>query len=198
MSTAGPRSPPCSCSGAMYAGVPSTVPVPVMSVRSTAFAMPRSASFTEPSLPEQDVGRLDVAVDDAGAVRVVERLGDGAHDLDRAARLDLAAREHVGERLPLHVLHDEQDGLVVLLGVEDRDEVRMAEGGAELGLALEAAGVHVVVLGGMHPLDGHIAVEPLVARQVDGRHAARAKPADHPIPVCEQGSVHEAFRTMLP
>ena len=49
MSTGGPSSPPWSCSGAMYAGVPSTVPVSVMSVRSTAFAMPRSASFTEPA-----------------------------------------------------------------------------------------------------------------------------------------------------
>jgi hypothetical protein len=66
----------------------------------------------------------------------------------------------------------------------------MAEGGAQLGLALEPASVHVVALGRVHPLHGDVAVEALVARQVDDSHAARTEPPDHPIPVGEQGSVH--------
>ena len=49
MSAAGPASPPLSCSGAMYAAVPTTKPLRVILVVSAAVAMPRSASFATPS-----------------------------------------------------------------------------------------------------------------------------------------------------
>ena len=47
-STPGPPALPSSRSGAMYAAVPSTVPLRVICVRSAAVAMPRSASFASP------------------------------------------------------------------------------------------------------------------------------------------------------
>ena len=66
---------PAACSGLMYAGVPTVSPVSVScsrSAASSARAMPKSATSACPS-GEEDVLGLDVAVDDAVLVGVVER-----------------------------------------------------------------------------------------------------------------------------
>jgi hypothetical protein len=61
----------------------------------------------------------------------------------------------------------------------------VAQRGAELGLTLEAAGVEIVAVARVHPLDGHLAVEPLVVREIDGGHPARPEALDHAVPVRE-------------
>ena len=180
-STAGLTLPPWSCSGG-HVGGRAEHRVGVGDVG--ALDGLRDAEIGQlhrPVAAQQDVGRLDVAVDDAGGMGVVERIRDRTHDLHRAARLDRAARQDVGERLTVHVFHDEKHGFVVLVDVEDRDEVLVAQRGAELGLALEAARVDVVALARVHALHGDIAVEPLVVGQVDGRHAARAESLDYSV-----------------
>ena len=87
---------------------------------------------------EPDVGRLQVAVDDALGVSVLERPGDVGGDLDRAVHPQPAA---LGGEQPLdvaagHVLADDEGVAVLLAGVEDGDDVRVvAELPHRLGLA---------------------------------------------------------------
>ncbi len=78
----------------MYSGVPTTAPKPVMSVCSVscgpvALATPKSMTLGTGMVVvegDQDVTGLDVAVDDALLVRVLDRLADGDEQLEPLLR----------------------------------------------------------------------------------------------------------------
>ncbi len=71
-------------SGAMYSGVPSTMPAPVIAVcegaalvdEARTLATPKSLKNACPMRVEQDIPGFDVAVHVTLSVDVVERLGD--------------------------------------------------------------------------------------------------------------------------
>src|SRR6185369_8900691 len=78
----------------------------------------------------EDVGRLDVAVDDALAVRVGQRVGDAAHDLGRLDRAGAhALQQQVAQVLALQALHGDVDAAVGRAGVEHGDDVRVRQAG---------------------------------------------------------------------
>jgi len=96
---------------------------------------------------EHDVGRLDVAVDDAVPVRVVERGEHTCRDLEGAFREKSST---AGEQLPkchaVDVLHDDvgDDDILtvrinesVFAGVVYGDDVRVVQRSGALGLATE-------------------------------------------------------------
>ena len=89
-------------------------------------------------LVQHDIGRLDIAVNDAVAVGVPERvtnLGqDGLHHRDRQ-RADLV--DDRVESPPLDVLHDEVQDLLALLDGVNGDDVRMTQRCGRARLALE-------------------------------------------------------------
>ena len=82
-----------ACSGDMYSSVPMIAPNSVKSVRSVsrwpvALATPKSITFGHRLAVvegDQDVRRLDVAVDDALLVRVLDRLADRDEQLEALA-----------------------------------------------------------------------------------------------------------------
>jgi hypothetical protein len=120
-----------------------------------------------------DVGRLEIAVDDAAFVGGVERRGELARDLQRLRHGQRAAHEAVRQRRPLHELHDERRRLAVV-HVVDGGDVGMIERGEHPGLALEAGappGIQGMDVG--QQLDGDVAAEPGVACPVDLSHAPR-------------------------
>ena len=79
-------------------------------------------------LSEKDVGRLDVAVDEPGAVGGVERAPDLVGDPQRLGRGQRSALlDHRLQAWPPHVAHGEIKDAVDLPGVVDRDHVRMVE-----------------------------------------------------------------------
>jgi hypothetical protein len=77
---------------------------------------------------DQDVGRLQVAMDDARAVGGVERIADLASVLQDVVELEWAL-----ERFSLDVLHHQ----IVRADVVQRADVRMIEGGDRTRFALE-------------------------------------------------------------
>ena len=121
------------------------------------------------------VGRLDVAVNDAVAVSVVEGardLGDGAHH-DRPGHGALA--REVGERLAAQQLEGDEErsrGRVASHVVHD-DDAGVVERRGDAGLLQEAflVGLQLARLGGrLDHLEGHGAVEDGVAGLVDDAH----------------------------
>jgi hypothetical protein len=92
---------------------------------------------------EQDVFRLDIAVDDVLPVHVLHRLADLPHDLaDGAFGQSLAAmRESAVEVLAETGLEEEVDAVVVDVVVVEADDVGVGEEGLDLELTHQL--VHV-------------------------------------------------------
>ncbi len=129
-------------------------------------------------LLHHDVLGLEIAVDDAGAVRVGERrehLGDDAHHAGLGQRP--LAGEHGVQVLALHVLHGDVHGAVFgLAEVEHADGVGVVQAAGGLGLALEAGDGALVAEEG---LAQHLEHDRLVEVDLDGlvdlAHAALAE-----------------------
>ena len=126
---------------------------------------------------DDDVVRLDVAVDDAVAVRVAERREDLPRIRDRDGHRAQAARaDELLERPALDVLHDDEVGAVELAAVEDRDDIRVREPRGMRRLAPEALDELLVVrVPRVQHLDRDSAAELLVLGEVDVGHAAAAE-----------------------
>jgi len=76
---------------------------------------------------QQDVGRLDVAVDDPSAVRRVQRRRDLFDDGHRALRIDGATVEDLGQGRAADMSHGDVEDAVRLAGLVHRDDVRMIQ-----------------------------------------------------------------------
>ena len=169
---------PWACSGERYCAVPMIEPVSVIS-EAPARAMPKSVTLAWPCVVDDDVVRLEVAVDHAAAVG---EAGGGEHLDPEVDRVLLAERrllgDHVLERAPGQALHRDVVGALVLAAVEDADHVGMRQRGGRLGLAAEA--LHELDVLGEAPvqdLERDLAAEVGVLGAVDVGHPARADPA---------------------
>ena len=125
---------------------------------------------------EQQVLRLDVAVDHVLAVGVLEGLGRLAGDAERILQRQLPLPpKAVPQALALDVRHGEPEPAGGLAGVEDREDVRVLEPGGEPDLALEPLRAH----GGgelrVEHLQGYGPVVLEVAGKVDRGHAPAAE-----------------------
>ncbi len=123
----------------------------------------------------EDVAGLDVPVDEAAVVGVLQRGGDVGGDLEGPLLGQAARPDGVLQPPALHQLHDDerQARPAVHAGVEHRDDVRMVEVGRAAALLGEALleGLVVPEPRQQH-LDGDLAVEVGVPGLVDLRHAA--------------------------
>ena len=132
------------------------------------------------ALREQDVLGLHVAMDQALAVGVVERVADLPHQTERLRHgKGPLTRESLAQRLALHVRHDiEGPGRRLLggAGVEQGQDVGVLKPRQDLDLEQEALRAPADEDLGAQDLDGDRAVVLAVAREVHDRHAA---PAQH-------------------
>ena len=126
--------------------------------------------------PEHDVGGLDIAVDYAVGVGVVEAGTDLAHDVDNFLHRQRAMlAEQPMQGLALDVLHGDVEDAILLAGVVDGDDVGMIERTRRARLVAEAAqqvfGIQAV---GVQPrgLDGHGAADVGVGGLVHHPHGA--------------------------
>ena len=125
---------------------------------------------------QEDITGLDVPVDDAVAVGVVECARHLLGDYDRVldAQLLLSVQSFP-ERLPLHMRHDVEEESIRLARIEERQDVRVLQIGRRLDLGQEALGTDHRGQFGLQDLEGHFAVVLDILGQVDGRHAAFAE-----------------------
>ena len=130
-----------------------------------------------PAVVDQDVLGLDVAVDDAHAVRrcqSVQRLGDDAQHLAHAER---ALQVHVVTQVhSMHVFHDQIVQPIEFASVIHLHDMWVRDRRGGLGLAVEPFHELLAVRSlrqlHVHDLDGDAAFEPGILRLVHGRHAA--------------------------
>jgi hypothetical protein len=94
--------------------------------------------LTPPILRDEDVGGLEVAVDDAVLVGGGETSGDLLRVLDGLARGQRPRGEDVAQRAALEDLRDEVGRAFVRADVEEREDVGVVERAGEAGLLLEA------------------------------------------------------------
>jgi hypothetical protein len=126
---------------------------------------------------EQDVRRLEVAVDDVAPVGVVHRPGDLGHQGDRGRGVVAVAAEPEVQAPAGGQLHGEIRPPFVETGLVNGRDVPVPQPGEEPGLALEAAhGVRARRLRGEH-LQGDRAVERPLPGPVDHANAADAEQA---------------------
>ncbi len=124
---------------------------------------------------EEHVVRLDVAVDHALAVGVVEPFRDLARDPDRIADRELGlALEPFPERFALHVGHDEEDRVLDPAGIVQRQDVGMLQVGGGLDLLEEPLGADAAREVVVHDLDRDLAIVAGVVREEDLGHAPGA------------------------
>ena len=127
-----------------------------------------------PGALEQDVVRLDVAMDDRERMGGAEGVGRLRHDAPRLVDRQLAPPpDPPGDRFAVHVAHDEVDQALAFADGMDGDDMGVGQPGGRLGLAGEPL-ADVLLKGelGRQHLDGDPALEPLVARPVDHAHPA--------------------------
>ena len=105
-----------------------------------------------PPVAEEDVRRLDVAVDDPARVERVEAGGDVHDDRDERVgreQAELGGRQAIGQRAVRAQVHDDErlgpSGRIAAADVMDRDDVRMADRGEGSSLPAEAGGDDRVV-----------------------------------------------------
>ncbi len=129
------------------------------------------------AVADEDVRRLDVAMDDAVLVRVREPaagLGDDVELLPEGQRI---APNAILEILPLQILHrDEGSSLLVVAEVVDGDDVRVLESRHRFRFALEAL-LELAVRddGARHHLQRDLTLESRVEAEVDDTHGSFAE-----------------------
>src|SRR5262245_44165438 len=128
---------------------------------------------------QHDVGRLEVAMDDALAVRGVEPAGELHPETQDLLERQRAAEQPVRERLASEVFHHEEVHAVLLADVVQGADVWMTQAGDRAGFAAEPFVPRGIAgdVGGKD-LDGDRAVEARVARAIHLAHAARPERRD--------------------
>ena len=139
---------------------------------------------------DDDIGRLEVAMDDAALVRFFE---SGGHVAGKRDDLSLGQRpggDALGERRSRDVLHDEEVDPVGAVEVVNGGDVGVVQARQGLRFAAESPPRRFVA---QHPrrqhLDGDVAVEVRVVRAVDLSHPAGAEALEDSI-VRERAADH--------
>jgi len=136
-------------------------------------------NFDGAAFGDDDVGGLDVAMDDAFLVSGTEGIGELNADIDGARNGEFALREDLVEGQAFEELHgDEGDAFMLFDGVDGADS-GMIEGGGGTGFAEEAfEGLSVATCLFREEFEGHVAAELGILGFIDHAHAPTANFAE--------------------
>ena len=125
---------------------------------------------------EEDVLRLDVAVDDAVAVGVIQRRGNFARDPNRVRNRQLFLPvQPISQRFPFHEGHHVVRGAVYLSRVDQAEDVGVLQSGDGANLSDEPVGADHGGELGPQDFDGDPASVFQVLGEIHGGHAALAQ-----------------------
>src|SRR5579863_4531150 len=135
---------------------------------------------------DHDIGRLDIAVNDALAVREVERrrglLKNIEHPLPRNG---VRPQHQIAQGTTAHILHHDVGDFAILLKLVDGDNSGMREHTSGPRLAVEPLVGLIVRLtdfGGVNGFDRDLALDLWVAGEIDDTHPSAAEFADKFVP----------------
>ena len=139
---------------------------------------------------DEDVGGLDVAVDDAFGVSGVERVGDVDGDFEKAIEREQAGAEEGFEIRAFEILHDDVGEAVLRADFVDGADVGMVERRGGAGFAAETLeGLRIVGGFGRKKFQRDEAAELDVFGFVDDTHASATNAFENA--VTGQGSAKE-------
>ena len=160
----------------------------VHAASASARASPKSADAQPAFLAEQQVGRLDVAVDEAAPVRVVERAGRLEADHQRLRRAESRVRvsSMAAQAAAAEVLGDEVRLVVVLAPVVHRQHVRVVERRGRLRFGPEPSEERFVVGEAVvQDLDRDATAQTRVVGEEHQGRRTRTDRGDQPVPTAE-------------
>ena len=131
---------------------------------------------------DEEICRLDVAVDDAGRVRCFERVGDLDRQRQQPIDLERAPCDLMLQRRPVEKLHDEKRAAVLLADIVDRADVGVVQRRCGSRLAAESCqrvGIPRQVW--RQELQRDKPMQPRVLGFVDDAHAAATQLLDDAI-----------------
>ena len=137
-----------------------------------------------------DVLGLDVPVDDAAGVAVVEALGNLDADVENVPETERPVAEEMPEVRPRQHGHDEEESPLVPAEVVDRNDGRVVHLRDDLGFPLEPFFGVLRQVSGRDQLDRDLAVQDGVLRAVDDSHPATAQLGEDLVPVREARPDH--------
>ena len=142
--------PPVTCSGAMYRGVPITMPVrvsPAAGREPLVELRPRQAEVEQLHAVngQEHVGRLQVAMDDAAGVQRRERGQHAQTDRHRFRCAQRSAPQPLGQRFAFEQLHRDEQAAAVFADFVDLADVRVVDARRGPGLAPQALPRRLVV-----------------------------------------------------
>ena len=148
---------------------------------------------------EQDVVGLDVAVDDAGGVGGVEGLADLGQQVDRLLGRQRPGRDPLLQVAAVDQAHRDDQLVVLLARVVDRDDVGVIEAGGEARLAQEPLAEALVAaeVAGDH-LQRHLAIEGEMGRPVDDAHPAARDQRVEPVPAESRADCRFPHAAVIP
>ncbi len=130
----------------------------------------------------EDVGRLDVAMDDARSVRGVERVGNLDPKLDQLFERHRPVADPVFQRLAFEKLHRDEPLPAVLADLVNRADVRMVQRRRGARLAHEAVGRGAIagqLIG--QELQRDVTAKQKVLGAIDDAHSAAAEHLENAI-----------------
>jgi len=144
---------------------------------------------------DNDVLRLDVAVDDAHLVRGGDRRGDLRSIVQNVVDGHRAASDSVAERLAFDELHGDEAKVVVRSDLVDVGDVRMMDSGCGPRLLDEAAlAVAAVIAAIAEDFDRDLPLQIAIVGAVNLAHPTRAEERSHFVAAetCAGGDGHGA------
>ncbi len=145
---------------------------------------------------DHNVVWLDVAMNDAFVMGVSQ----GAGDLGDQPRRELRAQgalgsQHLLQRYPLDIFHDDEKSAPVLVDVEDRDDVFVLQARDDLGLLLEPpAELGVSGQFAREHFDGDDSIERFLPGAINDAHAAAAQLGEDFVASVDDQWPHGGFR----
>ena len=152
--------------------------------RAADHSRPVSGDFQKAGRPEvgdlehsgfrhEHIARPKIPVQDAGTVRVIDRVANLARKVEGAIQIERAlAHDDVFERFAGDVLHDDEEHVLLLFSREYGDDIGVAHGGEQPRLLDHLAEVEILLV---RDLEGDLLVDPRVFGEIDGAEAAAAE-----------------------